>query len=363
MRVLKRNWENLKLFTVGPVSCYPEVLEEMKSQMFSHRSEEYRELHERTVERMRKFLKTKNEVFLFPSSSTGVMEGAVRCCVEEKMLCCISGEFGRRFAEVGEANGKIVEKLEPPLGKPITPELLDETLSSTKGVEAVSITYSETSIGLLNPLPELAKVVKKHGKLLFVDAVSALGGVDIRVDELGLDVCFAGSQKCLGIPPGLAFASVSGEALEKCEKVKNRGWYFDFKLFEKFQKERATPTTPPIPQILGLSKVLEMIEREGEERYFRRYRDRSLLIYRGVEELGLTTFPEKGYESPTVACVNAPKGMSGIEIYRRMRTKGYELALGYGTLKEKTFRIGNMGYIREEDILEMFQALADVLKS
>ena len=352
----------MKLFTVGPVACYPEVLGEMGRQMFSHRSDEYRKIHRQTVERMQKFLETENQVFLFPSSSTGVMEGAVRNCVEEKMLCCISGEFGRRFAEVGEANGKITENLETPLGKPITPELLDEKLSSCEGVEAVSITYSETSVGLLNPLPELAEVVKEHGKLLLVDSVSAMGGVEIKVDELGLDVCFAGSQKCLGIPPGLAMASVSEEALKKSERVKNKGWYFDFKLFEKFQKEDGTPMTPAIPQILGLNKVLEIIENEGRGEYFKRYRERSLRINSGVKRLGLTLFPEKGYESPTVACVNAPEKLSGTEIYKGMREKGFELAQGYRNLRETTFRIGNMGCVRVEDIDEMLAALEEVLQ-
>ena len=204
----------MKLFTVGPVACRPEVLEEMKRQMFSHRSEEYRELHRETVRRLREFLETKNKVFLFPSSGSGVMEGTVRNCVERKMLCCINGAFGKRYAEVGESNGKIVERLEPELGKPTTPELLDEKLSSAPDVEAVAITYNETSVGLLNPLPELAKVVKEHGKFLFVDAVSAMGGVELKVDKWEIDVCFASSQKCFGIPPGLAVASLSEEALE-----------------------------------------------------------------------------------------------------------------------------------------------------
>jgi aspartate aminotransferase-like enzyme len=251
------------------------------------------------------------------------------------------------------------------LGKPITPELLDEKLRSSPDVEAVTITYNETSVGLLNPLPELAKVVKEHEKLLFVDAVSAMGGVELRVDDWGIDVCFTSSQKCFGIPPGLAIASVSEKALKRSELAKNKGWYFDFKLYEKYQHEASgTHMTPPIPQILALNKELEFIEREGgKHKRFELYLKRSRRIKEGVEDLGLTLFPEKGYESPTVACVNAPERESGVRIYERMRGRGFELAKGYGQLRERTFRIGNMGYIPFEDVEMMLRTLGEVLKA
>ncbi|MEM3072533.1 MAG: alanine--glyoxylate aminotransferase family protein [Candidatus Bathyarchaeia archaeon] len=353
----------MKLFTVGPVACYPEVLEEMGRQMLSHRSEEYRRLHRETVEMLQRFLETVNPVFLFPSSGTGVMEASVRNCVERKMLCCVNGAFGERYVSVGESNGRIVERLQTKLGEPVLPDLLDEALRTHPDVEAVSITYNETSVGLLNPLPELAEVVKSHGKLLFVDAVSAMGGVELKVDKWGIDVCFASSQKCFGLPPGLAIGSVSQEALNRSANAKNKGWYFDFKLFEKYQeKEWSTPMTPTIPQIYALRRILSMIEKDGKESYFQLYRRRSLRIREGVEKLGFTLFPRKGFESPTVTCVNAPANPSGPEVYEEMRRKGFELAKGYGSVKNTTFRIGNMGYVEMRDIDEMLTALTEVVR-
>jgi aspartate aminotransferase-like enzyme len=354
----------MKLFTVGPVACRPEVLREMGIQMLSHRSEEYQKLHRETVERLQRFIETKNQVFLFPSSGSGVMEGTVRNCVERKFLCCINGAFGRRYAEVGRANGKEVVELETKLGEPTTPELLDHTLEQNPDVEAVALTYNETSTGLLNPLPELARVVEAHGKLLFVDAVSAMGGVELKVDAWGIDVCFSSSQKCFGVPPGLAMASFSERALERSERASDKGWYFDFKLYESFQqREWSTHMTPPIPQIAALRKELELIEHQGgKPKRLELYRKRSERIREGVEKLGLSLFPKPGYESPTVTCVNAPRGMSGPEVYSKMREKGFELAKGYGPLRERTFRIGNMGHILPEDVEEMLQALAEVLR-
>jgi aspartate aminotransferase-like enzyme len=353
----------MKLFTVGPVPCFPEVLEEMNHQMFSHRSKEYQELQTETIELMQRFLETTKQVFLIPSSGTGFMEGSVRNCVYKKMLCCINGSFGERYYNVGVSNGKTVEKLEVDLGKPINPEALDQKLSLHPDVEAVAITYNETSTGVLNPLAKLAEVAKKHGKLVFVDAVSAMGGADIKVDEWNLDVCFASSQKCFGLPPGLAFGSVSEEALEKSEKANNKGWYFDFKLFEKHNKKgSSTPMTPAIPQIFALRKILQMIEEKGKQKHFEAYLERSLTIRNGIENLGLTLFPESGYESPTVSCINAKEQPSGPEIYDKMREKGFELAKGYGKVKDRTFRIGNMGYITMGDIDLMLSALMNVLK-
>ena len=355
----------LKLFTVGPVACYPEVLEEMGRQMYSHRSEEYLTLHYETVELLQRFLETENPVFLFSSTGSGFMEASVRNCVRERMICCINGSFGKRFADVATASGRAVERLEPPLGEPILPDALEDALAKRPEVEAVAITHNETSAGLINPLKELVAAAKAHGKLVFVDAVSSMGGTEIEVDEWGIDVCFSSSQKCFGVPPGVAVGSVSEEALRLSETATDKGWYFDFKLWERYQNRRVgTPMTSVIPQIAGLNRILKLIEENGgKEWYFNLYRDRNLRIRQGVERLGLSTFPRPGYESPTVSCVNAPEGVGGTVVYERMRGEGFELAKGYGALREKTFRIGNMGHIEAEDIDLMLGALGDILST
>jgi aspartate aminotransferase-like enzyme len=355
----------LKLFTVGPVACYPEVLETMSHQMISHRSKEYSDLHYETVRLLQDYISTKNEIFLFSSTGTGFMEASVRNCVRKKMICCINGSFGERFAEVGEANGRVVEKLAPPLGEPITSSDLESLLTRHPDAEAVALTHNETSVGLINPLEELVPVAKRHDKLVFVDAVSSMGGTDINVDKLGIDVCFSSSQKCFGVPPGLGIGSVSQKALDLSATASDKGWYFDFKLWEEDQKKgRGTPVTSVIPQIAGINTALKMIERKGGKKwYFDLYKERNLKIRQGTQRLGLSTFPKKGYESPTVNCINAPQGVEGGLIYEKMRERGFELAEGYGPLKKKTFRIGNMGHIEMNDIDLMLKALGDVLAS
>jgi aspartate aminotransferase-like enzyme len=358
----------LKLFTAGPVACFPEVLEVMKLQMLSHRSAEYRELHRDTVKRLADFLEAKKAtVLLIPSSGTGFMEASIRNAVtpKGKVLVTIIGEFGHRYKEAVERNGRIPVVLEKPLGKPVLPEELDDALKKNPDVEAVTITYNETSTGVLNPLRELAKVAKERGKLVFVDAVSAMGAAEIKVDEWGLDLVFSSSQKAFGVPPGLAMAAVSEEVFERAKKIPDRGLYFDLlEIREVLLEQWSTPTTPPIPQVAGLNAVLRIVEKMGgKEAWLRMYAERAEKIRRGVLELGLQLFAEPGYYSPTITVVYNPPGIKGPVIYEEMRKRGIEIARGYGKVKDITFRIGHMGYITDEDIKLLFDTLREVLIS
>ncbi|MEM4557987.1 MAG: alanine--glyoxylate aminotransferase family protein [Desulfurococcaceae archaeon] len=358
----------LKLFTAGPVACFPEVLEIMKVQMLSHRSAEYRSLHRDTVERLAEFLEArKSTVLLIPASGTGFMEASIRNAVSPKgkVLVTIIGEFGNRYKEAVERNGRVPIVLEKPLGKPVLPEELDDALKKNPDVEAVTITYNETSTGVLNPLRELAKVAKERDKLVFVDAVSAMGAAEIKVDEWGLDLVFASSQKAFGLPPGLAMAAVSERVFEVAKKIPDRGLYFDLLEIREFlQREWSTPTTPPIPQIAALNVVLRIIERMGgKEAWLRMYEERAEKIRKGVLDLGLQLFAEPGYYSPTITVVYNPPGIRGPVIYEEMKKRGIEIARGYGKVRDITFRIGHMGYITDEDIDLLFSNLREVLIS
>jgi len=355
-----------KLFTAGPVACFPEVLEIMKVQMFSHRAEEYKIIHRDTIKRLKSFLEAeKGTVLLFPSSGSGIMEASIRNTVSPggKVLVTIIGAFGERYADVVRENGRKAIELSFELGKAVDPDVLDKALREHPDVEAVAITYNETSTGVINPLPELAKIVKDHDKLLFVDAVSAMGGADIKFDEWGIDVVFGSSQKAFGVPPGLAIGAFSERVFELAEKTPEKGWYFNLPLYRKFDEEKdGTPSTPPMPQIFGLNVALRMIERMGgKEKWLNMYQKRAKMIRDGVRDIGLKLLAEPGYESPTITAVFAPEGVKGLDVYNAMRDRGFELAKGYGKIKEKTFRIGHMGYITFEDIKEMLENLRKVV--
>ena len=142
MRIL-----GMKLFTVGPVACYPGVLEAMGRQMVSHRSEDYVTMHYETVEQLQEFLETGNSVHLFSSSGTGFMEAAVKNCVAEKMIVCINDSFGKRFAEVATANGREAVKVVSELGAPVTPEMLGKALDANLDAEPWQLPTTRPTLG------------------------------------------------------------------------------------------------------------------------------------------------------------------------------------------------------------------------
>ncbi|ODS34939.1 MAG: hypothetical protein A7316_04720 [Candidatus Altiarchaeales archaeon WOR_SM1_86-2] len=353
--------EKPRLFTVGPTWVRDDVLKEMSRQMFSHRSGDYVELHKELIAKLKKFLGTENDVLLYTSSSTGVMESAARNCISEggKALTLICGAFGERFGEIVEQNGRKVLREEVDWGKANTPESLDAVLAENNDVEAVTITHCETSTALLNPLKDLVRVAKQHGVLTLVDAVSSMGGVSIDVNDI--DVCFFGVQKCMSVPPGLAVASVSDKALEKAREVENRGHYFDFLNLKKYNDKHMVPYTPPIPQMFALSKTLDIIGEEGRENRFATHRKVSARVREGVKELGFEIFTDERYLSPTLSCVSVPGEIDLPDMMSGMRKRGFILASGYGRIKDSTFRVGNMGNVTMDDVDEMLENLAEVV--
>lgn len=361
--------EKPKLFTVGPVYVNEEVRKEMSSQMFSHRSDTYRELHASLIQKLKKLMKTNNEIFIFTSSSTGVMEACARNLVKdnEKVLCLACGAFGERFGKVFESNGKNVKILSKEWGKANLPDEVDKALSEDD-YAVVTLIHNETSTGLMNPLKEISDVVKRHDVLFAVDTVSSMGGAEVNVDEYGIDVCFFGSQKCLAVPPGIAIASVSERALNKAKEVKNKGFYLNFEVLKNKNDKNETPVTPPIPQMFAMSKSIDLIFEEGYENVIERHKKVSKFVRDRVKEIGFEIFPDENFASQTLTCVdfeNFKKDHSRFDVKimnEEMKKRGFILAKGYGKINNKTFRIGNMGNVTMDDVKEMLDNLEEVVK-
>jgi predicted phosphoserine aminotransferase len=348
-----------KLFTVGPVYVRDEVREEMSRQMFSHRSSDYKELHGGVIPKLQELLFTKNHVMIYPSSATGIWESAAQNCVEKKALSCVQGAFSQRFAEVIEANGKVVERLEKAPGEAVTPEELDSVLSATD-VDSVSMVYNETSTGIMNPLEELMKVCKDHDVFTIVDVVSAVAGAPLYVDKWDIDICLFSVQKCLAVPPGVACASISERALERSEKAIGKGYYFDMKVLEQYHLKNQTPATPPIPQIFALSKSLDFILEEGIENVWTRHKEISDYVKKRCKGMGFSVFGNEKYASQTLSCIES--GEITKELLKKMKEKGYIIGSGYGKVKETTFRVGNMGNVHMGDAEEMLDVMEETIK-
>jgi predicted phosphoserine aminotransferase len=357
-----KSWEkHIKLFIPGPVEVYPDILKEMSRPVIGHRSSAYQDLHADTVAKLKKILFTQNDAFLSTSSATGVWEACARNCIGEKALACVNGAFSESWYKVALANGKEADKIEVPLGKAIKPEMIDEKLA-TGEYDSLLFVHNETSTGVANPLYKVAEVMKKYPDVIFmVDAVSSMAGMKIEVDKLGIDVCLASVQKAFAIPPGLAVFTVSKKAYERAEKIKNRGYYFDFFVFKKYAEKNQTPSTPAIPQIYGLNTQLDKMLKEGMENRFERHKQMAEFTRKWALGRGFQLFPEKGYESNTLTSVSNNKGIFIADLIKKLENKGMTISNGYKEMQEKNFRIAHMGDMKIEDIKGLLEAIDEIL--
>ncbi len=353
---------HVKLFVPGPIEVRPEVLQAMATPQIYHRTPEFRGLYADLQTKLRRFLYTESPVLLFASSSTGAMEAAVRNCVGKRVLHVVNGAFAKRWYEISQACGIPADALEIPWEKATRPAEIAARLK-TGQYDAVAVVYNETSTGLMNPLPEIAAVVREFPDvLLLVDAVTAMGGVKIEFDKLGLDVCLAGVQKCFGLPPGLTVCALSPRAIQRAEAVKPKTYYFSFPVMLKSHEKNETPATPSVPHLFALNLQLDYFFEEGLDRRFARHAEMAAVVQAWAKK-HFDVYPEEGYWSKTVTCIKNTRGISVDALNKALIAQyGLRISNGYGDLREKTFRIAHMGDLTLPDIRGVLGAIEEVLK-
>jgi len=350
-----------RLFLPGPVEVSQKILDAMATPPIGHRTKDFRKLFCGVRKKLQKIFRTQNEIFIIPSSATGAMEAAIRNCVDKKVLCLVNGAFGKRWADIARLCEKDVETVEVEWGKAIKPAIVERKLRHNK-FEAICLVHVETSTGVMNPLNEIAAVVKKSGALFLVDAVSSLGAIRVEVDKLYIDVCFTASQKGLALPPGIAIISVSERALNKSRSVKSKGFYFNFELLLERAKNDEPLTTPSTSHIFALNKQLEKIEKEKMINREKRHYQLSKLCRSLGKSKGLEIFSEKGFEAPTLTCFKNTLNLNTNALLKFLDSRGFTISGGYGPLKGKTIRIGHMGDYKLKDIKLLFDAFDEFLK-
>lgn len=350
-----------KLFIPGPTHVDDEILEAMAVPMIGHRDTLYSDLHGEVVTKLKKFLHTDGHIYLSSSSSTGMMEGAIRNLVNKKVLMTDCGAFSKRWAEIAEWNGKEIDVIKVEMGQATTPDMVDEYLSKG-GFEAVCITHNETSTGVMNPIKEIGLLVKEKypDVLVCVDAVSSMAGTEIKVDEWNLDVVLAGTQKAFALPPGLCVVTVSERALEKSLSVADRGYYFNFEVLEKKAVKDQTPATPAISLVNALNVQMDRIFAEGVENRFQRHQDMAAHV-RGWTKKHFALYSDENYLSPTVTNVHNTQEIDVVALNAELAKRGAMLSNGYGTLKGTCFRIAHMGDLQVSDVEWLTGQIDDIL--
>jgi aspartate aminotransferase-like enzyme len=356
--------KHVKLHIPGPIEVSPDTFAAMCQPMIGHRGSGFQDLYASIQPKLQQLLYTKNPVFFSTSSAWGVMEASVNNLVTKKVLNCCCGAFSDKWLDVSKRNGKDAEALKVEWGQPILPEAIDAKLK-TGQFDAITLVHNETSTGVMNPLAEIAAVMKKYPDVMFVvDSVSSMTGVKIEMDALGIDVLLAGLQKAWALPPGGAVFAVSEKALKKAATVPNRGYYFDFLEFKANHDKNMTPSTPNIPAIYGIQHQLNKFFAEGLDNRFARHLTMAKMVRDWAKTNGFELFPKAGYESVTLSCVKNNKNIDVAKFQKAVKDK-HKILIdgGYGQIKGKSFRISHMGDETPDTMKEVLAALDDGLKS
>jgi predicted phosphoserine aminotransferase len=352
-----------RLVIPGPVEVRREILEAQTEWMIGHRSKAFEELFARLQTKLRLAFVTQSRVFVSGSSGTGLWEGASRNCIRDgkKALHLVGGAFSERWAEISKLNGKEVDVIEVEWGKAHTPEMVAEALQKAQ-YDAVCVVHNETSTGVTNPIKAIGEVVRQYEDTLFlVDTVSGFLGIELLVDEWGIDIALTSSQKAFALPPGVAFAAVSDRVLERAKQVSNRGYYFDFLELEASLKKNNTPSTPPIALMFAADRQLDDILAEGLDTRWARHIGMRDVTIAWAESRELGVFSQEGYRSPTVTTVANGRNINVDDMAKFMSGKGFSMDKGYGKIKGKTFRIAHMGDMQPAELEEILAGLDEFL--
>ncbi len=353
-----------KLFIPGPVDVREDVLQKLSTPQISHRSKDASALQRGISEKMQKLMYTENTIILSTSSGSGLMEGAIRSCTRKRAAVFSVGAFGDRWFKMAKSNGVPADKISSVPGKPTTPEMVDEALSTGK-YDVITVTHNETSAGIMNPVDEIGALLKsKYPEVLFlVDTVSSMGGTKIEVDKWGIDVCITSTQKCIGLPAGMSICSVSNRTIEAARLVENRGLYFDLvELYDTIQKkDHQYPSTPSLPHMFALDFQLDRILAEGLENRFARHKEMAQYVRDWAKKYFALFVEDEKYLSNTLTTIKNTKEISVGDLNKKLGDRGFMISNGYGDLKDVTFRISHMADYTLDEVKDLISNINDIL--
>ncbi|MCU4753931.1 alanine--glyoxylate aminotransferase family protein [Halobacteria archaeon AArc-curdl1] len=361
---------NRTLMGPGPSDVNPRVLRAMSTPLVGHLDPSFIEIMNDVQDLLRYTFRTDNQ-WTIPVSGTGSasMEAAIGNVVEpgDTMLVPTNGYFGGRMASMAERAGGTVVTVDAPWGEPLDPDDVANALAE-HDPDVFGFIHAETSTGVVQPdVPELTAAAHDHDALVIADTVTSLGGVELRVDEWGIDVAYSGPQKCLSCPPGASPLTLSDDAMEKVlgRDTDPRSWYLDLSLLEGYWgSDRSYHHTAPITNVYAIREALRLVAEEGIEARWERHRELAGALKAGMEGMGLEMNAPEAYWLPSLNAVRVPDGVDDGDICADLLERyDLEIASGLGDLTGEIFRIGCMGHsARPENVLLVVTALGDSLE-
>ncbi len=353
------------LMTPGPTLVDSEVLLELARATINHVSDEFDSIHLGVVNNLKKIFGTSGDLIVLPGSGTSAMELALRSVVKRgsKVLVLKTGYFAGYLADGVRYLEGSPEIVESELGKGFDGNLLDRIIEKHRDVDVIAFQHVDTSTSVANPVSELAKVAGDWGLRAVVDGVASIGGMEMEMDKWGVDVCFTGSQKALGVPPGLGIVAFGSRFSQELDESSSLSLYFNIpKLRREMQSTKNYYITPAVNLVYGLAKSINNILEEGLENRYKRHRIMAEAVRGAAEKTGLKLVAKEGFQADTVTAIYLPEGVIWPDLYRSMKAKGVEIAGGLGELKGKIFRIGHMGQVGYNEIIATIAALERSLR-
>jgi len=355
----------------GPSDVNPRILEAMSRPTIGHLDPLFVQMMDEMKGLLQYAFQTKNELTI-PVSAPG-SAGMETCFVNlveagDTVIVCQNGVFGGRMKENVERCGATAIMVEDEWGKACAPAKLETALKAHPEATTVAFVHAETSTGATTDVKAMCDLAHAHGCLAIVDAVTSLGGTELRVDDWGVDAIYSGTQKCLSCTPGLSPVSFSSAAIERIQnrKTKVQSWFLDLNLVMGYWgkgAKRAYHHTAPINALYALHESLVLLQDEGLENAWARHREHHNALKAGLEALGLTFVVPEADRLPQLNAVTIPEGVDDAQV-RGMLLNDYnlEIGAGLGVMAGKVWRIGLMGYAcRKDNVLKCVSALGEVL--
>ncbi|KJS21577.1 MAG: class V aminotransferase [Clostridiaceae bacterium BRH_c20a] len=348
----------------GPTNVPDRILKALSKPLVNHRGEQFKEIMVKSIEGLKEIFRTDNDILIFPSSGSGVLESSIVNLFSpgDTLLISSNGVFSERVALISETYGINVIRITKEWGQAIKPEDVRKELEkdTEKKIKAVCLPQNETTSAITNDIEGISRVIKErdHPALFLVDVISSLASLPLETDNWGIDVAIGASQKGLMLPPGMGIVTVSKKAWEAVENSKLPKWYWDYKAVKSKMESYQFPYTPPTSLFFGLVEAIDMIREEGLENIWDRHNQLARAVRAATVAMGLKIFSEKGYESDTVTAIVMPEGIDFPAFSKVIRTN-YGVVLGGGLqkLSGKIFRIGHMGSISKTDIYAIMGAV------
>ena len=348
-----------RLMAPGPTPIPEVVLNEMANPITHHRTPGFEKVVAEVQENLKWLYQTKNDIIVLASSGSGGMEASLvnTCKPGDSVLVVNGGKFGERFAKIAKSHGLNPIVIDVEWGHAVDPQAIKDKLSS-ENIRAVCVQASETSTGVMHPIESISKIVSEHkDTLLIVDAITALGVINIPTDDWGIDILLGGSQKGLMLPPGIATMSVSDKAWALIEKNDTHKFYFNLNAERKALKNNTTAWTPAVTLFFGLRKVLSMMKEEGLENMFARHETMASSIRNAAQAVGLKLLAPEA-PSNSVTAIYSPDNIDSGKIVAGLRDDfNMTIANGQDHLKGKIFRIGHIGYFDNLDMVAAWSAV------